>query len=754
MKPVRLYGDPFAACGASSALRSLLEMCDERGFRPSLCLSPIKPSKGQGDGTIVLGGDTTNASVEISSELRARIEEAARTPVPSTAPIVVFAPQRWRQDMLALAGLEWPTACSVLQGGVDSPEATLTRVEAELRWAGTEDPAICGDLDELESWAEMPSPPAHGPVLHVGSEDAASGTDVAIRAFLAATEGQDRMLRVVLPESQSLAAVRFAALAQEIGGVDALARIEFQLGELSPSHASDCAAVLQPLRRLCAGDALAQLLASGRPVVATRWHATASALAAPGVCVPVGGAIARGPDGLPWCEPDLANVVAALKHALTDAEKAKVIGMRARSHALAELSADRPAAPPKQMAKPRTRPVVALEAPFFEVSSSSELSIDTARALARRANVELKLVPSGSFRHGLDAFRERAPGLDSLLARDPGEVDLWLSTGWPPRVMRPACREFAARIDWEYGALPTDLAPLVVSEADRVVVHSRHVERTVVAAGCEQDRIVRIPHGVDGAVFHEGVEPDAELVAWKGELPMVLFVGGMVFRKGFDVLLRMALEASRRGAKFALCLKAVGHDQHYAGYHMEELARRLAATPGAPPVRILDGEYSRERLAAIYRAADLLVHPYRGEGFGLPVLEARACGVPVLVTRGGSTDDFAVGPGCVGIPSVRRQIDLPGAHQGQPWLLEPDGEAASGLLVQCLQQLPALQKAAVAEAPSVRATFSWDAAAAAIEAMALAVATSATSATQFTPAAPKADARTTQVSKKPTLVVG
>ena len=721
MKPVRLFGDPFATCGASSALRSVLEWCDERGFRPSLCLSPIQPSLGQGDGTIVLGDDAPRPLEDsaISPKLRALIETAAHTALPSTAPVVVFAPQRWRQDMVALAGLEWPKACAVLVGGVDSPEATLTRVEGELRWAGTEDPAICSDLDQLEAWADLPSPPANGPVLHVGSDDPSAGTDVAIRAFFAACNDSQRTLRIVLPKDSAVAAARFASLVNETFGTTALQRVEFVLADLAPEHAADCAAALLPLRRLFAGESLAQLLASGRPVVATRYHATAPALAAPSVCVPVGGAITMGQDGLPWCEPDLKNVIAALKHALSDAEKAKVIGQRARAHALAELSADRPAAPPKRMQKPRTRPVVALEAPFFEVSSSSELSIDTARALARRGNVELKLVPSGSFRHGLDALRERAPGLESLLSRDPGDVDLWLSTGWPPRVDRPSCRTFASRIDWEYGALPTDLSPLVISEADAVVVHSRHVERTVADAGCSADRIVRIPHGVDGAVFCEDGPADAELVAWKGDLPMVLFVGGMVFRKGFDVLVRMALEATRRGAKFALCLKAVGHDQHYAGYHMEDLAKRLASIPGAPPVRILDADVSREKLASIYRAADLLVHPYRGEGFGLPVLEARACGVPVLVTSGGATDDFAFGRGCVGIPSTRRAIELGGAHMGEPWLLEPDGEAASALLAQCIQQLQQLKAAAREEAPAVRAAHTWEAAAEAIERLAL-----------------------------------
>ena len=51
-------------------------------------------------------------------------------------------------------------------------------------------------------------------------------------------------------------------------------------------------------------------------------------------------------------------MIAALKHALSDADKAKVIGQRARAHAFAELSADRPATPPKPMPKPKKRPAL------------------------------------------------------------------------------------------------------------------------------------------------------------------------------------------------------------------------------------------------------------------------------------------------------------------------------------------------------------------------------------------------------------
>jgi glycosyltransferase involved in cell wall biosynthesis len=45
-------------------------------------------------------------------------------------------------------------------------------------------------------------------------------------------------------------------------------------------------------------------------------------------------------------------------------------------------------------------------------------------------------------------------------------------------------------------------------------------------------------------------------------------------------------------------------------------------------------------MALLYQAADVYVSPYRAEGFNLPVLEAMACGLPVICTAGGATDDF------------------------------------------------------------------------------------------------------------------
>ena len=62
-----------------------------------------------------------------------------------------------------------------------------------------------------------------------------------------------------------------------------------------------------------------------------------------------------------------------------------------------------------------------------------------------------------------------------------------------------------------------------------------------------------------------------------------------------------------------------------------EAIARLQQQPSAPEVLYLTDDLSEQEMARLYRSCHCLVHPYRGEGFGLPVAEAAACGLPVIV---------------------------------------------------------------------------------------------------------------------------
>src|SRR5690606_15102816 len=226
-----------------------------------------------------------------------------------------------------------------------------------------------------------------------------------------------------------------------------------------------------------------------------------------------------------------------LRRALFEPARARTAGARGRAHVLVEARGPRPPRPAPAPATRGGRPVVVLEAPLFEVSSSALLTIATARALLRRDRVHLHLLPRGEHHVPLARLRAEAPDVAACLVRQPpARVDLWLSAGWPPRAARPPqARTFALRLDWEYGALPAALTPLVLDDTDVVVVHSRAVHAAIAAAGRPERGIALVPHGVDGALFSPAAAPLAEVVTWKRDRIAILFVGGLIWRKGIDL---------------------------------------------------------------------------------------------------------------------------------------------------------------------------------------------------------------------------
>jgi glycosyltransferase involved in cell wall biosynthesis len=158
------------------------------------------------------------------------------------------------------------------------------------------------------------------------------------------------------------------------------------------------------------------------------------------------------------------------------------------------------------------------------------------------------------------------------------------------------------------------LVPRVVRAAARVIAVSEFTKREVVELlGVPADRVAVVPNAVD-PVF----SPDGPAAA--GDY--VLAVGTLEPRKN---LARLAEAAERVGVE----LRVVGA----RGWGRVEL-------PGS--VRWL-GELPDEELAALYRGARCLAYPSLYEGFGIPVLEAMACGCAVVTSAGGACEEVAGG---------------------------------------------------------------------------------------------------------------
>jgi glycosyltransferase involved in cell wall biosynthesis len=141
-----------------------------------------------------------------------------------------------------------------------------------------------------------------------------------------------------------------------------------------------------------------------------------------------------------------------------------------------------------------------------------------------------------------------------------------------------------------------------------------------------EERITVIPNGVDSVC---SAEPNpasdaaaAKLLGIADGIPLLLSVGSTIPRKRLDVLLR-AFAKVRAEFPAARLVRVGGLTPEH-----EQLAKDLGVENAVTTVRFLD----RETLAAVYRRAWLLLHTSDAEGFGLPVIEAMACGCPVVAS--------------------------------------------------------------------------------------------------------------------------
>jgi len=134
-------------------------------------------------------------------------------------------------------------------------------------------------------------------------------------------------------------------------------------------------------------------------------------------------------------------------------------------------------------------------------------------------------------------------------------------------------------------------------------------------------RIVTIHYGYNHALFHAHKKAEEEKASLLGNY--ILFVGSIEPKKNLLGLLKAYLLLSNYMKKdFQLLLTG------YKGWRNQEIVERMDQLKGR--VHYL-GYLNNEELATLYRGASCLVFTSFYEGFGLPPLEAMACGCPVIV---------------------------------------------------------------------------------------------------------------------------
>jgi glycosyltransferase involved in cell wall biosynthesis len=159
----------------------------------------------------------------------------------------------------------------------------------------------------------------------------------------------------------------------------------------------------------------------------------------------------------------------------------------------------------------------------------------------------------------------------------------------------------------------------VISETTKKDVIEHH--------GVPEERIVVTPLGVDEIFFGDHVRSEQEI-------PYVLILGTLEPRKNVPRTLRAFERLLEKGIEAKLVLAG------RKGWLYEEIFELLERPLLKANVHYL-GEISDESLVALLYGATVLAYPSLWEGFGLPVLEGMATGLPVLTSRRGALEEVA-----------------------------------------------------------------------------------------------------------------
>ncbi|HLF02964.1 MAG TPA: glycosyltransferase family 1 protein, partial [Anaerolineales bacterium] len=220
---------------------------------------------------------------------------------------------------------------------------------------------------------------------------------------------------------------------------------------------------------------------------------------------------------------------------------------------------------------------------------------------------------------------------------------------------------------------------LSVKRAARVIAVSEHTKRDVMNVySLPAEKIDVVYSGLDEHFKRPSPQAIADFRAAHG-LPerFILYLGTIEPRKNLSTLIRAYGKVRPEGVKL-VCAGGRGWMYQDVFQTVEEL--RLSRDV------IFPGFLPDDDLPLWYSAADVFVYPSAYEGFGLPVIEALACGVQTITTNGSA---------------------LPEAAGAAALLVPPDDSAALADSLARLLNDPALQSELAARGPKQAARFNW-----------------------------------------------
>ena len=207
------------------------------------------------------------------------------------------------------------------------------------------------------------------------------------------------------------------------------------------------------------------------------------------------------------------------------------------------------------------------------------------------------------------------------------------------------------------------MLPRTLRMADKIISVSYHTKRDLIKyLKIPKDKIEVIYHGVDED-YKPLPEKEVEMIKKKYNIttPFILYVGSLKPLKNIPTLIKAYYKLRKQGLEYKLVITG---KKRWKYREIFKLINKLNLQKDV----IFTGYVPREDLPALYNAADLFVSPSLYEGFGLPPLEAMACGTPVITSNTSSLPEVVGDAGIMVDP-----YDVDGLAKAMYEVLTNDG---------------------------------------------------------------------------------
>lgn len=243
-----------------------------------------------------------------------------------------------------------------------------------------------------------------------------------------------------------------------------------------------------------------------------------------------------------------------------------------------------------------------------------------------------------------------------------------------------------------------------LQNADLLWVPSKWGKQVLINNGYNADRIDVVPEGVDACQFHPYYKsPPTDPLQF-------LFIGKYESRKSVRETLQAWKQAfgDDPGVKLTVKTHVFSDDQE----KLNEV-RELLDNLGLRNAIVLWGAYDDQDIQNLYRQSHVFVLPTKGEGWGLPLIEAAASGLPIVTTNYSAHSEFLPHSSCVFVDYHLSPINCEFYKSCYPnqtdWGLwaQPNVNSIAQALVAARENYAHLRQQAEANASQVREHFAW-----------------------------------------------